>query len=155
MKLSKKTRRLMAASVGASALMACATATAQEPTPPSIQLDRSQTQKPSGLPAPSLQQVVPKDSKLAPKVLELPAAVPQCTNPPMVTQSKLTPSALDSIFKNADANKDGVLSPTEFQSAYQKIIEVTTPKMPVPVTTPAATLPERKSIAPCPYCGLG
>ena len=156
MKLSKKTRRLMAASVGASALMACATAVAQEPAiQPSLQLDPSLTRKPSALPDPSLQQVVPQGTRLAPKGLELPAVVPQCTTPPMVINPKLTTSILNSIFKDADANKDGSLSPIEFQSAYQKIIEATTPKTP----TPTATLPNLRPIDPptfaCPGCGMG
>ena len=164
MKLSKKTRRLMTASVGASALMACATAVAQEPAlPPSIQLDPSLPRTPSVSPDPSLQQMAPQGTRLVPNGVELPAKVPQCTTSPMAASSKLTTSALNSIFKDADTNKDGSLSPTEFQSAYQKIIEATAsktkPPMVLPPTTPAATLPNRRPIQPpafaCPGCGMG
>ena len=145
MKLSKKTRRLMAASVGASALLACATTVAQEPVP---QIVPPLTQQPNAG-APPLRQEFPQGPLGGLQGRSPLAEVPQCETPPMAKQKQLTELDLNSIFKAADANNDGALSAIEFQSAYKKIVEATTPK---------AVLPPDAIEAPgfaCPGCGMG
>lgn len=150
MKLSKKTRSLMAASAGASALLACVTAGAQEPAairraaPVLLQANQLPAAQAPAAQAPAALPI-PQGARVAPQII-----VPGAIAPPPAHKTVLSPVVLNSIFTAADSNKDGTLSPAEFRSAYKKIIDATTPKVMLP--NPGVIDPLANG---CPGCGLG